>query len=37
MLTTLRKHTQSFVVKILAGLLVVSFALWGIDDVFRIV
>ncbi len=37
MLTFIRKHTQSFVVKILAGLLIASFAMWGINDVFSIV
>ncbi|MCH7863917.1 MAG: SurA N-terminal domain-containing protein [Proteobacteria bacterium] len=37
MLTFIRKNTQSFVVKILAGLLIASFAMWGINDVFSIV
>ena len=37
MLTFFRKHTQSFVVKILAGVLIVSFGLWGVNDVFSIV
>ncbi len=36
MLTAIRKHTKSFVVKILAGLLVASFAIWGIEDMFSI-
>ena len=37
MLTFFRKHTQSFVVKILAGVLIASFGLWGVNDVFSIV
>ncbi|MDA1091054.1 MAG: peptidyl-prolyl cis-trans isomerase [Proteobacteria bacterium] len=36
MLTSIRKHTKSFVVKILAGLLVASFAIWGIEDMFSL-
>lgn len=36
MLTAIRNKTQSFVVKVLAGLLVVSFAVWGIEDMFSI-
>ena len=36
MLTAIRTHTKSFVVKILAGLLVVSFAVWGIEDMFTL-
>ena len=34
MLTVIRNHTQSIVVKALAGLLVASFALWGVSDMF---
>ena len=34
MLTAIRTHTKSLVVKILAGLLVVSFAVWGIEAMF---
>lgn len=37
MLTAIRKHTKSIVVKILAGLLVASFALWGVSDMVRAV
>ena len=36
MLTAIRTHTKSLVVKILAGLLVVSFAVWGIEDMFTL-
>ena len=36
MLTAIRTHTKSLVVKILAGLLVVSFAIWGIEDMFTL-
>jgi peptidyl-prolyl cis-trans isomerase D len=36
MLTFIRAHTQSFVVKILAGLLIASFAVWGIEDMFSL-
>jgi peptidyl-prolyl cis-trans isomerase D len=35
MLTTLRNKASGFFVKILLGVLVVAFAAWGIDDVFR--
>lgn len=35
MLTTLRKSAGGFVAKVLFGLLVISFAVWGIGDVFR--
>ena len=34
MLDTLRRGTGSWLVKILLGLLVLSFAAWGIGDVF---
>ena len=34
MLTAIRSHTKSIVVKALAGLLVASFALWGVSDMF---
>jgi len=37
MLTSMRKHSQSIVVKIMAGLLVASFAVWGVEDMFTIV
>ena len=37
MLSAIRNHTQSFVVKILAGLLIASFAVWGIEDMFSVV
>ena len=36
MLTAIRTHTKSLVVKILAGLLVVSFAVWGIEYMFTL-
>ena len=36
MLTFIRQHTQSFVVKILAGLLIASFAVWGVGDMFTL-
>ncbi len=36
MLTSIRKHSQSFVVKILAGLLIASFAIWGVEDMFTL-
>jgi len=36
MLEALRRGTGSWVVKILLGLLVLSFAAWGIGDIFRI-
>jgi peptidyl-prolyl cis-trans isomerase D len=35
MLNSLRKSAGSWVVKILLGLLVISFAIWGIGDIFR--
>lgn len=35
MLNSLRKSAGSWVVKILLGLLVMSFAIWGIGDIFR--
>lgn len=35
MLGSLRKRTSSAVVVILIGLLIISFAIWGIGDVFR--
>lgn len=35
MLTTLRKGAASWVAKILFGILVLSFAVWGIGDIFR--
>ena len=34
MLQALRKQTGSWVVKILLGLLILSFAIWGINDIF---
>jgi peptidyl-prolyl cis-trans isomerase D len=37
MLTSIRKHTQSFVVKLLAFMLIISFAIWGIDDMIRVI
>ena len=36
MLDTLRKSAGSWIVKIFLGLLVLSFAAWGIGDIFRI-
>jgi len=36
MLTSIRNHAQSFVVKILAALLIASFAIWGIEDMFSL-
>lgn len=36
MLTAIRNHTQSFVVKVMAGLLILSFAVWGIEDMFSV-
>ena len=36
MLTTIRKHTKSWIVKILAGLLVASFMVWGVNDMVSI-
>ena len=35
MLSTMRSTASSFFVKILIGLLIASFALWGIGDIFR--
>ncbi|MFV2093370.1 MAG: SurA N-terminal domain-containing protein, partial [Hyphomicrobiales bacterium] len=35
MLETLRKTTGSWITKIFLGLLVVSFAVWGVADIFR--
>ncbi len=35
MLDSLRSAAQSWVAKLLLGLLVLSFAIWGISDVFR--
>jgi peptidyl-prolyl cis-trans isomerase D len=35
MLQTIRSKATSFVVKILFGLLIVTFGLWGIGDIFR--
>lgn len=35
MLQQIRQHATSWVVKILFGLLIVSFAVWGIGDIFR--
>lgn len=35
MLDTLRKNSSGWVVKILMGMLVLSFALWGVEDYFR--
>ncbi|MCH7543360.1 MAG: SurA N-terminal domain-containing protein, partial [Proteobacteria bacterium] len=34
MLQALRKQTGSWIVKILLGLLILSFAVWGINDIF---
>ncbi len=36
MLTAIRKHTKSWIAKILAGLLVASFAVWGVNDMVSI-
>ena len=36
MLSAIRNHTQSIVVKILAALLIGSFAIWGVEDMFNI-
>ena len=33
--TSLRKHATGWVAKVLFGILVVSFAIWGIGDIFR--
>lgn len=35
MLESLRKQTGSWIVKIFLGLLILSFAVWGIGDIFR--
>jgi peptidyl-prolyl cis-trans isomerase D len=35
MLTSIRNKSTSFVAKVLFGLLIVAFALWGIGDIFR--
>lgn len=35
MLQTLREHSGSWFVKVLFGVLVASFALWGVGDIFR--
>lgn len=35
MLTSIRKHARSWVVKALFALLIAAFAVWGIGDVFR--
>ena len=35
MLNSLRKHATGWVAKVLFGILVVSFAIWGIGDIFR--
>lgn len=35
MLQNIRQHATSWVVKILFGILIVSFAIWGIGDIFR--
>src|SRR5712671_4777842 len=35
MLQAIRSKTTSFIVKILFGVLVISFAIWGIGDIFR--
>lgn len=35
MLTSLRKHTKGFLAFILFALLILSFAVWGIGDIFR--
>ncbi|MBC8338987.1 MAG: peptidyl-prolyl cis-trans isomerase [Rhodospirillales bacterium] len=37
MLSFIRDHTQSIVVKILAVLLIGSFAVWGVEDMFNVV
>lgn len=34
MLTTLRDHASSWIFKVLLGLLIVSFGIWGIGDIF---
>jgi peptidyl-prolyl cis-trans isomerase D len=35
MLQSLRHHASSWIVKILFGFLILSFSLWGINDIFR--
>ena len=35
MLDSLRRHATGWVAKVLFGILVVSFAIWGIGDIFR--
>jgi peptidyl-prolyl cis-trans isomerase D len=35
MLTTLRNKTAGIIMKVILGLIVVSFAVWGVEDVFR--
>ena len=35
MLTTLRNKTAGIIMKVILGLIVVSFAVWGVADVFR--
>ena len=35
MLDSLRRHATGWVAKILFGFLVLSFAIWGIGDIFR--
>ncbi len=35
MLNSLRRHATGWVAKVLFGILVVSFAIWGIGDIFR--
>lgn len=36
MLSTLRNKTAGIVMKVILGLIVISFAVWGVEDVFRI-
>lgn len=36
MLTTLRNKTAGIVMKVILGLIVISFAVWGVEDVFRV-
>jgi peptidyl-prolyl cis-trans isomerase D len=35
MLTTLRNKTAGIIMKVILGLIVISFAVWGVNDVFR--
>ena len=35
MLDSLRRHATGWVAKVLFGILVLSFAIWGIGDIFR--